>query len=72
MGRRTDLVSLHTLLPGRVRAREGKERTTTELSFVTQEQTSIKGEKHGRFLSLSCQVINSGVSGMLPFITQVE
>ena len=66
-----DLVSSHTLLPGRVRAREGKERTTTELSSTRDQNEYISGETQ-TFVSLSCQVIDSRVSGMLPFLTQVE
>ena len=66
-----DLVSMHTLLPGRVRAREGKERTTTELSSTRDQNVYISGETQ-TFVSLSCQVIDSRVSGMLPFLTQVE
>ena len=39
-----DLVSMHTLLPGRVRAREGKERTTTELSSTRDQNVYKRGE----------------------------
>ena len=35
-------------------------------------RTCIKGEKHGRFLSLRCHNIDSRVSGMWPFLIQVE
>ena len=37
-----------------------------------RSSTSIKGEKHGRFLSLRCHIINSGVSGMIAVFMQVE
>ena len=63
---------MHTLLPGRVRAREGKEHTTTELSFSTRDQNVYISGETQTFVSLSCQVIDSRVSGMLPFLTQVE
>ena len=50
-----DLFSMHTLLPGRVRAREGKERTTTELSSTRDQNEYISGETQ-TFVSLSCQL----------------
>jgi len=68
----SDLVSMHTLLTGRVRAREGRQRTTASSPLSPGSSASIKGEKHGRFLSLRCHNIDSRVSGMLPLLIQVE
>merc|ERR1712243_292605 len=59
----SDLVSMHTLLTGRVRAREGRQRTTASSPLSPGSSASIKGEKHGRFLSLHCHNIDSRVSG---------
>ena len=67
-----DLAFLNTLLTGRVRAREGRQRTTTSSPLSPGSSASIKGEKHGRFLSLRCHIINSGVSGMIAVFMQVE
>merc|ERR1712243_346063 len=59
----SDLVFMHTLLTGRVRAREGRQRTTASSPLSPGSSASIKGEKHGRFLSLHCHNIDSRVSG---------
>ena len=67
----SDLVFLHTLLPGRARAREGKEHTT-ELSLVIREQNEyISGETQtARQSQLSSHQQLS--SGMFAVIIQVE
>ena len=55
-----------SFLPGTI-IRRARTSSTPPSSPAPGIRTSIKGEKHGRFLSLRCHIINSGVSGMLPF-----
>ena len=60
-----------SLLPGTI-IRRARTSSTPPSSPAPGIRTSIKGEKHGRFLSLRCHIINSGVSGMFAVVMQVD
>ena len=73
VGRRTVTWFPYTLsfLPGTI-IRRARTSSTPPSSPAPGIRTSIKGEKHGRFLSLRCHIINSGVSGMFAVFMQVD